>query len=305
MKQTFLELHSLVMQSGTFFNYIIFGQPNKVLFEKNNLSKVSFANSDITRIRFGDKVSWGEKGFTIVEEEWLRKQAKMKDGEKEEMEREGVSLELVSSVYRNLRENYEFRLRYDDAGKFFIQEMELKRKYRQAPAISSLRIKLRSWYKKLKGDNNNPIPNIKYVLIENGRLRRNLSLTGLYYHFSNYGESIAKPAIIGAITVGISTLFWIIQNNPTDEPFLPFITAHQLHDHKIVSNFINITQVLNNTHSLKAFERSFSDLIPLLPQGGNIKVGIIDYIIKIVGGALTFGLLAIALRRKFERKYTR
>jgi uncharacterized membrane protein len=36
-----------------------------------------------------------------------------------------------------------------------------------------------------------------------------------------------------------------------------------------------------------------------------IKVGVIDYIIKIVGGALTFGLLIIAFRRKFERKYTR
>lgn len=49
---------------------------------------------------------------------------------KEEPERD-VSLELVLSVYRNLRENYEFRLRYDDAGKFFIREMELKRKYRE------------------------------------------------------------------------------------------------------------------------------------------------------------------------------
>ena len=57
--------------------------------------------------------------------------------------------------------------------------------------------------------------------------------------------------------------------------------------------------------SLKAFERSFSDFLPLLPQGSDIKIGIIDYVIKIVGGVLTFGLLAIALRRKFERKYTR
>jgi hypothetical protein len=55
---------------------------------------------------------------------------------------------------------------------------------------------------------------------------------------------------------------------------------------------------------IKAFERSFADFLPLLPQG-DIKVGIVDFIIKIVGGALTFGLLAIALRRKFERKYTR
>jgi len=30
-----------------------------------------------------------------------------------------------------------------------------------------------------------------------------------------------------------------------------------------------------------------------------------DYVIKILGGALTFGFIAIALRSKFERKYTR
>jgi hypothetical protein len=56
---------------------------------------------------------------------------------------------------------------------------------------------------------------------------------------------------------------------------------------------------------LKAFERSVADFIPLLPLSSDIKVGVIDFIIKIVGGALTFGLLIIALRRKFERKYTR
>ena len=48
-----------------------------------------------------------------------------------------------------------------------------------------------------------------------GWFRRNLSLTGLYYHFSNYGESIVRPTIIGAITVGLSTLFWLMQSNPT------------------------------------------------------------------------------------------
>ena len=36
-----------------------------------------------------------------------------------------------------------------------------------------------------------------------------------------------------------------------------------------------------------------------------IKIGVTDYAIKIVGGALTFGLLLIAFKRKFERKYMR
>jgi uncharacterized protein YjbI with pentapeptide repeats len=45
----------------TLFKYIIFEQPNKVIFSKSNLSKVSFVGSDITKIRFGDKISWGWK----------------------------------------------------------------------------------------------------------------------------------------------------------------------------------------------------------------------------------------------------
>jgi hypothetical protein len=31
-------------------------------------------------------------------------------------------------------------------------------------------------------------------------------------------------------------------------------------------------------------------------------MGIIDFVIKIIGGAVTFGLIAIALRRRFERR---
>jgi hypothetical protein len=32
-------------------------------------------------------------------------------------------------------------------------------------------------------------------------------------------------------------------------------------------------------------------------------MGIIDFVIKIIGGAVTFGLIAISLRRRFERRY--
>jgi hypothetical protein len=144
---------------------------------------------------------------------------------------------------------------------------------------------------------------MEYNVKQNGRLRRNLSLTGLYYHLSRYGEDLLRPTLVGIAIVFGSTLFWLIQNNPTAEPSLSFIAKNSSH----ISNFINMTyiSVWNSTHLLKAFERSFSDFLPLLPQGSDIKISIVDFIIKIVGGALTFGLLAIALRRKFERKYTR
>ena len=131
-------------------------------------------------------------------------------------------------------------------------------------------------------------------------LERNLSLTGLYHLFSNYGESIVRPTIICVITVALSTLFWSVQASPT---LLPTFSTNA---HTPYSNFTGLSyNITNHTHLLKAFERSLGDFLPLLPSASDIKIGVIDYIIKIVGAALTFGLLAIALRRKFERKYRR
>jgi uncharacterized protein YjbI with pentapeptide repeats len=275
------EAYFLGSQFGeeTLFRYTLFEQPNKVTFDDSNLSKVSFADSDITRIRFADKIRWGGKDeFTIIEEEWLKEKAKGKDIRANEYARlaYNVSLELVLSVYRNLRENYEFRLRYDDAGKFFIKEMELKRKYRQIESGNGLEIK------------------------ENGWFRRHFSLTGLYYHLSRYGESISRPAIVGAITVLLSTLFWVTQSNPTLEPHFPPTLGTNS-----TSTFVEFREFGNSTQWLKGFERSLAGFLPFLSAGGETQVGIIDYIIKIFGGGLTFVLLAIALRRKFERKYTR
>ena len=222
----------------------------------------------------------GKDKFTIIEEEWLGNKVKGQSG----TWYENVSLGLALSVYRNLRENYEFRLRYDDAGKFFQKEMELKRTYRQVS--SKYELKLMSLNRKLKRDRS-PLPEVGQ-LIENGKFRKHLSLTGLYYHLSRYGESISRPALIAAITLFASTLFWGMQRDPSLEP-----------------HFIGLEKVGNAAQWLIAFERSIADFIPFLSLGSDIKAGIIDYVIKIFGGGLTFVLLAIALRRKFERKYTR
>jgi len=50
---------------------------------------------------------------------------------------EKISLSSVMPIYRNLRENYEFRLKYEEAEKFFIREMEIKRNYSEIPLNSS------------------------------------------------------------------------------------------------------------------------------------------------------------------------
>jgi Pentapeptide repeats (9 copies) len=380
----------------TLFNYTVFEEPNEAEFDTNDLSKVSFANSDITKIRFSDKVKWGgNDGYKIIEEEMLENFVKYKryifdwenitapnskdsdrlkdflrlrglnwkvdlqfrkyhnvlsafgdeivfaknqkkvssvyirldeilkeailsiDGNisyvfivKEENDKlkiyphEEVSLESVMAVYRNLRENYEFRLRYDEAGKFFIKEMELKRKYREAPSVSAVfKRKLIKPLNKLKL-RDRPEPIVENELKENGWWRRNLfSLTGLYYHLSRYGEDLLIPTLVGIVIVFLSTLFWLTQSKPTLEPHFLINSSSSLYNS--TSHFVYLNQAGNSTHWQKAFERAMGDFIPLLSLPSEVKIGLIDYVIKIVGGAVTFGLIAIALRRKFERKYTR
>ena len=336
----------------TIFNYVLFEGKEKVIFDVENLSNVSFMNTDITGVRFSDKTRWGnveydkfwggkkvKKGkFKISDERLLEERIKQKQKIQEEQHKPAIenepieesktqpeqqlkvesqpepqptislteddeiedkdeevtveqeeqieeveqdeekdgdtikdfNLGSIKAVYRNLRENYEYRMRYDEAGQFFIREMELKRKYREVVSTkeenSSLEIKQNNWF------------------------RRNLfSLTGWYYHLSRYGESIWRPTVAGIVIVFLSTLFWLIQIDPSDEPSF--------------TNTVGLANATKITVWQRAFERSMADFLPLLSIGGEVKVGLIDYIIKIVGGAVTFGLIAIALRRRFERRY--
>ena len=89
------------------------------------MSTVSFINTDITGIRFDDKVrqcsdpsEWilsKESHFKIIEEKWLEensdKSLENPFNPFEEIKR--PTIDNVLSVYRNLRENYEMRRRYD------------------------------------------------------------------------------------------------------------------------------------------------------------------------------------------------
>jgi hypothetical protein len=231
----------------------------------------------------GEKEAKEDK-FKIIDERLLETEIKDKGGHTTK----DFNLGSIKAVYRNLRENYEYRMRYDEAGQFFIREMELKRKYREVPSKeedSSLEIKQNNWF------------------------RRNLfSLTGWYYHLSRYGESIWRPTLAGGVIVILSTLFWLMQSNPTVEPSLSTTKCNQVvisyATENNISKFIGLCGygIGTSAHWLKAFERSLADFLPLLPTG-DFKMGIIDFVIKIIGGAVTFGLIAIALRRRFERRY--
>jgi hypothetical protein len=155
----------------TQFHYVLFEGKEKVIFDMKSLSNVSFMNTDITGVRFSGKARWGggrgekakEDRFKIIDERLLEKEIK----EKQAHSTKDFNLGSIKAVYRNLRENYEYRMRYDEAGQFFIREMELKRKYREA--VSS------------KDDG------FEVKVKQNNRLRRNFSLTGLYYNLFVYG----------------------------------------------------------------------------------------------------------------------
>jgi uncharacterized protein YjbI with pentapeptide repeats len=231
-------------------SYVIFEKGEEIIFDIADLSKVSFRNTDMTRVKFSEKVERNRQNNMILDEKELEDFAK---GKGKDFRRD-INIVNVKSVYRNLRENYEYRLRYDEAGEFFIREMELKRKYKITRSPQGL-------------------PEIKL----NGWLRRNLSLTNLYYRLARYGEDLLRPSLFGIGIILLSTLYWAIQSNPTLEPLF---------------SLDGLTQVGYG------FERSTTVFLQL----NNDDLVWQDYIIKALG-IVSLGLFAIPMRRKFERKF--
>jgi len=111
----------------TYFNNVSFKFPVKVLFYVEDLSKVSFMNTNISKIKLGEKVHWGgSDGFRIVDDEILEKNPPK------------PILEGIISIYRNLRENYENRSRHEEADRFLVREIELRRMYKDEKNKSSI-----------------------------------------------------------------------------------------------------------------------------------------------------------------------
>ena len=163
------------------FRKVIFGDGEKVNFDVPKMENVSFLNTDISRVKFAENICWGgDKGFTVIDERELESKLKKKKAGVED----NPDLESIKAIYRNLRENCEYRLRYDEAGQFFIRELELKRNYSR---------------------------NDKGEIGKTHWLRRNFSLTG-FYRLATYGEKFRMPilfimsVILGAFFVSISQI---------------------------------------------------------------------------------------------------
>jgi len=105
---------------NTFFHDVFFKNQEKIIFDVDDLSKVSFLNSDITKVRFGERVRWaGKDGFTIVDEIILKDSLS------------GKNLESLIATYRMLKKNYQDRYRSEEANRFLEREIELKKMYEQ------------------------------------------------------------------------------------------------------------------------------------------------------------------------------
>jgi hypothetical protein len=164
-------------------------------------------------------------------------------------------------------------LRYDEAGQFFIREMEFKRKCRDK--FSNV----------LK----------KTIPTKNSVWRRNFSFIGLYYRICKYGESSKLPISIFAAIILLSTSFWyistilllpvktVINGICKDSQFACFL-------HK---TFENCSEHL----FFCSLERTFSDVVGF-PDNGII----IDYVTRI-SSLIALAVLCLPLRRKFERRF--
>jgi uncharacterized protein YjbI with pentapeptide repeats len=284
----FLNFNKIHLGNFTKFRNVIFESPQKIFFYTDTLTNLSFLYTDITRVNFSENSFFGkDKSEDKIIEERELELTFGKDKQENSIDKnndilKNISLESIIAVYRSLRENYEYNLRYSKAGQFFIREMELQRKYR---GIES---------KKLEKKNNEKIEPKEFNIKENNWLEQNFSLTGLYFWLSKYGQDLVRPFLF---TIGIlffATLFWMGQPNA----FTP--------DPSII-NFTGFQEIAkgNDTHAIKSFERSFSSFIPIVSPGLNLgveKTGLVDIIIT-SSGLLAFGLLIISMRRKFERRF--
>jgi uncharacterized protein YjbI with pentapeptide repeats len=196
------DFHNVQFAKEADFHNVQFADQENIRFLTDDLSQVSFVNTDISRVRFGEDTIWGNK-FKVRDERDIESQLTADTVP-------FIRLGTVLAIYRNLRENYEYRLRYDEAGQFFIREMELKRKYEMKsshPWKNAFRLK---W--KIRKE-----IEVNYGVVQRDWISRNFSLIGLYYHLSRYGQSFLRPVLFGAGIVVFSTLLWLTQPNPAGD----------------------------------------------------------------------------------------
>lgn len=138
------EIMSEIAQGKEFviFRRVNFKYPEKIVFETCNFKYVSFIHTDLTRVKFRDptwptptdwksdsfigkiKSVFGKQDSYLLCDEWL---FKLKNSGIETKYSEDLTTGNILAIYRMLRENFEYNVDYEDAGRFFVGEMDVKR----------------------------------------------------------------------------------------------------------------------------------------------------------------------------------
>jgi len=176
-----------------YFREVQFNEPSKIIFN-SNLHYVSFLDTDLKRIRFGNnvewhltkspKTKWGKFKYAIEKISLRNNKFKIHDERTLDNQTEPeLNLESVMDTYRDLRDNYDYELRYETAGQFFVREMELKRKFKAN----------RDGFPKTKKDFR----------------RRVFSIYNFYHILAQYGQSYYRPIWV-ALPVLIISFFCLV-----------------------------------------------------------------------------------------------
>ncbi|MGD1837726.1 MAG: pentapeptide repeat-containing protein [Nitrososphaeraceae archaeon] len=253
------------------FNICKFSKPQEIKFIDSDMTRIIFSYTDISRISFSGSIDWGPK-YKIYAAHMLENFFQHKDKDKFYF---NIYVDDILATYRNLRENYEYNLRYDEAGKFFISEMEFQRNYELKKSNSFIfrHSKFKNLLEKFQLLNFIELRE-NYIIQKKSILESNIfSYIGLYRIFSMYGESITIPLSFLTSIFLLSVLWFTIQSNPSDN--------------------------LDN-EILESITRSYSAIIPIPIHLQNLTIS--DYLIKSAGFIL-FGLIFVSLRRKLERRF--
>jgi hypothetical protein len=141
-----------------------FEKPELVWFDEYDLGNTSFLYTDVGKINIGERVTWGSD-------------RRIFDERRADRGEHGVHYGVVATVYRRLRQNLESKMRYTEAGRFFVGEMECKRK--------NVKIK-------------NPV--LRWI-------RTNiLSALAWYKYMSKYGESYSRVILWIPLTPTVAAL---------------------------------------------------------------------------------------------------
>jgi hypothetical protein len=150
-----------------------------------------------------------------------------------------LTLDNVLAVYRGLRDNYDFQLRYEESGKFFINEMRLRRVVGKGYG----------------GEKPHGLEGVKLKLsdiVERG-------VIWAYEMLALYGESYTRPILWAILLIVLSSLIrplWLWMQNPGWMLELDFILK------QVKTSILVFFQLQWDTKTLTIVERLLS--IPIL-----------------------------------------